>query len=286
MSELVKPSIAIINSIGTAHINNFKTKENILKEKMHIVDHIKDKKILYINSDDEYLQKVEKSDSYELLNYSLSDAWNIKETKQGIRFTTKVYGKETNFSLNLYGRYFVRNIVLAIKIAEIYHIKYENILKAINNFKLIDGRFKVLKNIDNNITVIDDTYNSCFESIINGLETSNKIPSKRKIAVLGTIGVGANGKDDTSLVHEQVGEYFKNLNFDYLYLIGDYTKHTFKNASKYFLQQNIKRFKSKEFLLQELTNTINNEDLIYIKDAGLQEFEKIIYELKDKYNLI
>lgn len=263
MSELVKPSIAIINSIGTAHINNFKTKENILKEKMHIVDHIKDKKILYINSDDEYLQKVEKSDSYELLNYSLSDAWNIKETKQGIRFTTKVYGKETNFSLNLYGRYFVRNIVLAIKIAEIYHIKYENILKAINNFKLIDGRFKVLKNIDNNITVIDDTYNSCFESIINGLETSNKIPSKRKIAVLGTIGVGANGKDDTSLVHEQVGEYFKNLNFDYLYLIGDYTKHTFKNASKYFLQQNIKRFKSKEFLLQELTNTINNEDLIY-----------------------
>ena len=55
MSKLVKPSIAVINSIGTAHINNFKTKENILKEKMHIVDYIKDKKVLYINSDDEYL---------------------------------------------------------------------------------------------------------------------------------------------------------------------------------------------------------------------------------------
>jgi len=30
MSKLVKPSIAVINSIGTAHINNFKTKKNIL----------------------------------------------------------------------------------------------------------------------------------------------------------------------------------------------------------------------------------------------------------------
>lgn len=286
LSKLVKPSIAIINSIGTAHINNFKNKENILKEKMHIIDYIQDKKILYINLDDEYLQKVEKSDSYELLNYSLSDAWNIKETNQGISFSTKIYDKETNFSLNLYGIYFVRNIVLAIKIAEIYHIKYENIVKAINGFQPIDGRFKVLKNTTNNITVIDDTYNSCFESIISGLETSNKMPSKRKIAILGTIGSGPNGKDDTSIVHEQVGEYFKNLDFDYLYLMGNYTKHIFKGASEYFQQHNIKRFKNKESLLQEIIKVIDDDDLIYIKDAGLQNFEEIIYELKNKYDLI
>jgi len=86
--------------------------------------------------------------------------------------------------LNLYGTYFIRNIILSIKIAEIYHIKCENIVKAINDFKPIDGRFKVLKNVSNNITVIDDTYNSCFESVINGLDTSNKMLTKRKIAVL------------------------------------------------------------------------------------------------------
>ncbi len=284
MSKLVKPSIAIINSIGTAHINKFKTKENILEEKMHIVDYIKDKRILYVNSDDEYLQKIEKTNNYELLKYSLSDAWNIKETNQGIKFTTKIYDREVNFSLNLYGTYFIRNIILAIKIAEIYHIKYENIVKAVNDFKPINGRFKVLRN-NNNITIIDDTYNSCFESVINGLEISNNMASKRKIAVLGTIGSGANGKDDTSIVHEQVGEKFKDLKFDYLYLIGDYTKHIYKTASKYFLQKNIKRFKDKQSLLEELNNIINNDDLIYIKDAGLQQMEEIIYKLKEKYNL-
>lgn len=284
MSKLVKPSIAIINSIGTAHLNNFKTKENILEEKMHIVDYMQDKKILFINSDDECLKKVNNSNKYNLQKFSLNDAWNIKETKDGISFTTKIYNKETTFSLNLYGTYFIRNIVLAIKIAEIYKIKYENILKSINDFKPIDGRFKVLKN--NEITVIDDTFNSCFESVINGLETANKIPSKRKIAVLGTIGSGANGKDDTSLVHEDIGEYFKNLNFDYLYLTGDYTKHTYKTALKYFKVQNIKRFKDKDSLIKELNSIITSGDLIYLKDAGLQEFEKIIDELKNIYNLV
>jgi len=144
----------------------------------------------------------------------------------------------------------------------------------------------VLRNIKNNITVIDDTYNSCFESVINGLKISSNMLGKRKIAVLGTIGSGANGKDDTSIVHEQVGQYFKDLNFDYLYLTGDYTKHTFKTAMKYFSEQNIKRFKDKQALLQALSNTINDGDLIYIKDAGLQGFEKIIYELKQKYYLV
>lgn len=286
MSRLVKPSIAVINSIGTAHIHNFKTKENILKEKMDIVNYIKDKKLLYINSDDEYLQQVKSSDNYELMSYCLSDAWNIKETNEGISFTTNIYHTETNFTLHLYGTYFIRNIVLAIKIAEIYHIKYENIVKAINNFEPIDGRFKVLKNITNNITVIDDTYNSCLESVINGLETANKMSSKRKIAVLGTIGSGANGKDDTSIIHEQVGEYFKNLDFDYLYLIGDYTKHIFKSGSKYFSQLKIKRFKDKESLLQELVKMITHGDLVYIKDAGLQRLEEVVHGLKEKYDLI
>lgn len=286
LSKLVQPSIGVINSIGTAHIHVFKTMENILKEKMHIVDYMKDKRLLYINSDNECLKQVKKSDDYNLVDYRLQDAWNIEENDEGIKFTTKIYGKETNFSLNLYGTYFIRNIVLAIKIAELYHIKPENIIKAIQYFKPIDGRFRVLKNSNRNITVIDDSYNSCMESVLNGLETSNKMLSTRKIAVLGTIGSGANGDDDTSLVHEQVGEFFENLDFDYLYLIGDYTKHTFKTASKYFRQQNIRRFKDKESLIKELRNNITSGDLIYIKARGLQKFEEIVLALKEQYYLV
>lgn len=36
LSELVRPSIGVITNIGTAHFNNFHSKENILNEKLHI----------------------------------------------------------------------------------------------------------------------------------------------------------------------------------------------------------------------------------------------------------
>lgn len=284
LSNLVKPSIAVITSIGSAHLHNFETKEIVLREKMHIIDNLKDRKILFINNDDEYLKKIEDSDSYKIIRYSINEASNVKETNNGISFTTKIYGKDTNFNLNLYGKHHIRNIIVAIKIAEIYNIKYENIVKVINNFKAVHGRFKVLNNKEKNITVIDDTYNSCYESVKYGLETANNIQSKRKIAVLGTICSGYS-KEDTSKYHEEIGEYFSTLNYDYLYLYGDYTKCIYKGAINKFLEKNIKRYKSKEELIKNLKSNIEDGDLIFIKDGGMNEFEDIVYELVNKYSL-
>ena len=286
MSKLALPSIAVVNSIGTAHINHLKSKENILEEKMHITDYLQNEKILFVNGDDEYLKRVKETNRYQLLHYSIKAADNVVLKNGKISFTTKIYGKETNFDLQLYGSYHIRNIILAIKIAEIYHIKYENIVKAIYNFTPIDGRFKVFENKETKITVIDDTYNSCLESILCGLDIANQMKSNRKIAVLGTIGSGIDGKEDTSLLHEQVGKYFENLNFDYIYLTGDYTKHILKGALDALEEKNIKKFKTKELLISELQKNIQNGDLIYIKDAGLQEFETIVHFLKREYDLI
>lgn len=284
LSDLIKPSIAIITSIGSAHLHNLKNKENVLKEKMHIIDKLKDRKILFINNDDEYLNKLKDSNDYKIIRYSIKEASNIKETNEGISFKIKIYGKETNFNLNLYGKHHIRNIIVAIKIAEIYNISYENIVKAINDFKAVHGRFKILKNKERSITVIDDTYNSCYESVKYGLETANKIDSKRKLAVLGTVCSGID-INETSKYHEEIGKYFSTLNYDYLYLLGDYTKCIYKGAINKFLEKNIKRYKTKQELIENLKMNIENGDLIFIKDAGMQEFEDIVYDLSKEYNL-
>lgn len=285
LSRLSKPSIAVINSIGTAHINKLKSKSNIVKEKLHITDYLKDKKILFLNSDDEYLKKLDKSEDYETRYYSINEAKNINRIDGKISFDTKIYGVDTNFKLNLYEDYNIRNIILAIKIAEIYNIKYENIVKAINNFKPIHGRFKIIESVDKNIKIIDDTYSSCFESVKMGLETANKIKSKRKIAVLGTIGA-AETLEETSRMHEEIGMYFKNLNFDYIYLIGDFTKHILKGALSSFEEKNIKRFKALESLLEDLEKNTIEGDLIYLKESGFQGFERTINKLKFTFELV
>lgn len=282
LSELVKPSIAIINSIGTAHLNTFITKENILEEKLHITDYIKDDKILFINTDNNLLSSLKDSDKYKTIRYSKNEATNIIESEYGISFNIDIYNKNTHFDLNLYGTHNISNIVLAIKIAEHYKIEYENIVSGIKEFKAIRGRFKVLQNNDKNIKLIDDAYSSSLESVKEGLISANKISSNRKIAVLGKMA--ALGEQSSEL-HEKLGEFFKEVNFDYLYMTGEYTKHLFKGALKAFEEKNIKRFKTRELLIEDLLTNIQSGDLVYVKAAQTQNFASIVEELKKKYEL-
>lgn len=280
LSKLVEPSITVINSIGTAHLNNFKTIETTLKEKLHITDYIKDKKILFINTDDAYLQKVEKTNLYDIRKYSLREAYDIKEYEGKPSFKTKIYGKETEFNLDLYGKHHISNIILAIKIGEIYNISYENIVKAINSFKAIDGRFKVIKNNQKNITIIDDAYNSSLIAAKFGLEIANKIESKRKIAVLGKLG------EESHKMNEELGKFFENLEFDYLFTTGEYAENLIKGAEKFLKKENIKCFKEKNSLMSELDKTVEEGDLIYIKAANSEHFNEIVKYFKEKYGIL
>lgn len=282
MSQLVEPSIAVIHNIGTAHLNKFKTKDGILEEKLHIADFIKDKKLLFLNADDEYLKDIQDTKNYKVIRYSIDEAYDILEEEGNLSFKTNIYGKQVEFCLNLYGKHYISSIIVAIKIAEIYGISYENIIKGIENFKPIKGRFQLWKNEEKEIVLIDDTYSSSFESVKLGLELTDKMKSKRKIAVLGRMA--ALG-EQAPILHEKLGELFGNLEFDYLYLNGEFTKHIFKGALNYIEEKKIKKFKTKELLIEDLKKNIEEGDLIYVKAAGQQEFNKIVDELKKEYKL-
>ena len=67
LAECAKPDIAMITNIGVSHIENLKTRENILKDKMEITDFFNKNNILILNSEDDMLQTVN-SNMYEIIN--------------------------------------------------------------------------------------------------------------------------------------------------------------------------------------------------------------------------
>lgn len=272
LSQLTKPSICVINSIGLQHLNNLKNKETVLEEKLHITDFIKDKKILFVNTEDPYLQNLKETNLYKLRQYNVKEAYEIEEQNGILEFKTKIYGKETKFTLKLYGKHHITNIILAIKIAEIYQISYENIVKAIQEFKPVEGRLKVLKNQARDIIVIDDAYNFSIEAIKLGLETAKKQQSKRKIAVIGEMS--ALG-DEAKKIHQELGKYLETLKLDAIYVMGNNTKY-------YGELEQLKSFETIEELIKCLDKTIQEGDLIYIKASNAQNFNKIVNYLIEK----
>lgn len=191
--------------------------------------------------------------------------------------------KKHGFNLNLCGKHHISNMILAIKIGEIYQISYENIVQAIHEFQAVDGRLKLLKNKKRNIVLIDDAYScSSIEAVKLGLETANQIKSNRRIAVLGKME--ALGEEATKK-HEELGAFFEQLNFDYLYTTGGFKKSLSKGANKAFEEQKIKKFKTTEKLIVALDEMITDGDLIYVKGASTQRFNRIIRHIKERYEV-
>ena len=56
LTHMVEPDIAIISNVGTAHLENLKTMENIAKAKLEIVEGLKEHGLFIYNGDQEILQ--------------------------------------------------------------------------------------------------------------------------------------------------------------------------------------------------------------------------------------
>ena len=78
LSEIAKPNICIITNIGTSHIGNLGSRENILKAKLEILDGTQNPYII-INNDNDLLHKwyEENKDKYNVKTYGIKNKSDI-----------------------------------------------------------------------------------------------------------------------------------------------------------------------------------------------------------------
>ena len=126
------------------------------------------------------------------------------------------------------GNHNILNSIVAIRLAEIYNIPAELILKGISNYKNFTRRMEKIKL--KNITLIDDTYNASSSSAKSGIITLDELHGNRKIVVLADIlELGKYSKQE----HIKLGEVFKDVKIDILIAYGENMKYLCEEARKY-----------------------------------------------------
>ena len=273
ISKLLQPSIVVINNIGTAHIGNIGSKEEILKEKLLLKKYIKDEKVVFLNGDDKLLSNVE-DNKYKIIKFSTKEVSNVKYEEEKITFEMNVYNENTQFCLNSYCEHDISNAVCAIRVCEFLKISKDNIVKGIKEYKNVKRRFNVIKG---EYTIIDDTYNASSVSMKSGLiSASNMKNYKRKIAVLGDmLELG----EYSEKLHTEVGNVFENLDFDLLFTQGENTRYICKQAEKFMDKKKVRYFDNQEGLIKELLSEVREGDLIYLKASKKMKFNKIVEKL-------
>ncbi|MGL4873646.1 MAG: UDP-N-acetylmuramoyl-tripeptide--D-alanyl-D-alanine ligase [Clostridium sp.] len=272
--KCAKPDMALITNIGISHIENLKTRENILKAKMEITDFFTEKNILIVNAEDDKLQEVT-SNKYEVVKIGYNSEYecyasDIKATLEKTEFTLNYKGEKEKISLDMVGKHNVLNALLGIEAGFKLGLTIEEMKKGLSNLEATSMRLEFIEG--ETVNIINDCYNASPDSMRAGLDVL-KMKDGRKVAILGTmLQLGAEGHK----AHKEVGEYAKNI-ADLLIVTGEF-KEDFKEG---FEKDSIKLYNTKVDLIEDLKNIIQKNDNILVKASRGEKYEDIVKELKN-----
>ncbi|MBR3198501.1 MAG: UDP-N-acetylmuramoyl-tripeptide--D-alanyl-D-alanine ligase [Bacilli bacterium] len=226
LSKMINPETAIITNIGSSHIGNLGSKEEILKAKLEILDGM-DKKILFVNGDDELLKKVKNTIKSGFNDYNDLIGYDLKSDLYSSSFKIKYHDKEYKIEVNL-PEHLLEDVLLSINVALYYGVNINDIIKALKEYKSFDMRMNILEDKNGN-TIINDCYNSSFESLIGVLKILEN-EKQKKLLILGSI---LELGDFSKAIHRKIKPYLDKIENKKVILVGEDIK-ALKTDALYF----------------------------------------------------
>ena len=126
LTAIAKPTIAVITNVGTAHIGNLGSRENILKAKLEILEGLQQGGTAVINNDNDLLHKwYLENKQYQIVTYGINNdssnmAENIEYNETGSKFVLKPDNEKIDVPVG--GEAFVYNSLAAISVGKLLNI--------------------------------------------------------------------------------------------------------------------------------------------------------------------
>lgn len=276
MAEAARPDCALITNIGIAHIENLKTKENILKAKLEITDFFNEENVLIVNADSEFLRDL-KTSGYKTIKTGIEygsdySAYDIELYEENVNFRVLENGVKhpEKFHIDMPGKHTINNALLAVACARFFGLTINEIAEGFKNIEKTSMRLDVIRG--GKYTILNDCYNANPDSMKSGLEVLKNFKGGKKVAILGTMGeLGDNAWNE----HKLIGAYASDAGVDFLIALGE-----FCNAYKEGYGDNCYVFEDYDEAVKFAISILESGDAVIVKASRFMKFEEIVDKLK------
>jgi UDP-N-acetylmuramoyl-tripeptide--D-alanyl-D-alanine ligase len=185
LTKLARPDIAIVTTIGPAHLKYLKTLDGVVREKGKLVQAVLPSGLVILGQDHDYVEQLER----------LANAPVVKVSGRGLELSAEI------------ARTLVHHLGVPDAIVE----------EALEGFEPPERR-QTLWQLDH-LTILDDSFNANPVSMKFGLETLSALSASgsRRLAILGAM---AELGEDAARFHREVGSEAR-LHAEFLVGVGD-----------------------------------------------------------------
>jgi len=271
LTGLAKPSIALVNNAGTAHIGELGSLEAIANAKGEIFEGLVDGGTAVINADDVFagLWKSLASNHHQVTfglkaKADVTARYELHEASSAVELITP---KGTaNFSLPAPGVHNVSNALAAASAALALNVSLEKIATGLSQFAGVKGRLQVKQGFAG-AKVIDDTYNANPMSMKAAIDVL-KASAGERVFVMGDMAeLGA----DAASMHAEIGAYAKTAGIEKFFALGALTK----NAVIAF-GENAAHFETLDTLVESLKSMMNAQATLLVKGSRSMRMERVV----------
>lgn len=195
LCKAFKPSIGILTTIGKAHLESFKSVENIISTKCELPNNLYEKSLMCFNCDNKYIENFAssyKKDKVLIGKHFELCAKNIKVGSFGSEFD--IFYKDEMFiavKTCLLGEYNINNILLSVGVAIKLGLSKHQIIAGIKKIKPVKNRLELCR-LNNGVILLNDGYNSNPNGCEMALKTLDMFVCNRKIVITpGMVELGS-----------------------------------------------------------------------------------------------
>ena len=285
LSEIVRPDVSIITSIGSAHREFFKTEEDVARAKSEIFDYQSRQGTAVLNRNCKFYDFLKQAAEGQGIQHILSFGddpgadsvlENVGSDTDGMRVQAVVRGKSLDFRLNFFGRHFAEDALGVLTVISAVGGDVDRAVQTLEGVTPAEGRgacFNV--NIGGkNIRIIDDAYNANPSSMKASILSLGLRTGGRKVAVLGDmLELGELGPE----MHADLMPALESAGVDKVYTVGPLMENLWKQIPEN--QQGLSVLKAVD-LIPVLRADLCDGDIVLIKASHGTGLHTIIQNLK------
>lgn len=280
IAEIVKSDCALVTNIGTAHIENLHTRENIRSEKFHIMDGMKEGSVVFLNADNDLLENPPKREGIIYKYFSAKGntdcdfyATDIVFENAIPKFTAHIGENTVRVNLHVFGEHQISNALVALAVADHYKLSIESAAKHLEEFRGFAHRQELIKL--KGLTIIDDTYNASPDSMKASISILEGFKANRKIAILADMK--ELGADERKL-HREIGDFInENVKPDAVFTVGELAKEILLNIDPHVFT---KSFDDNDSLEKFISEYFKDGDVCLLKGSNSMKLFDVVEKIK------
>jgi len=276
LTKLTRPSVALVNNAGVAHIGELGSREAIAQAKGEVYEGLSDGGIAVINQDDSFAQYWRGLNAKRrVVDFGIEQPASVgakyELTADGSVATVRTPDTQYVVRLQVPGLHNVRNALAACAVAYALGVAPVAVARGLLEFEGAKGRLQS-KPCRGGGVLIDDTYNANPDSVKAAIAVLASAPGSR-ILVLGDMGELG---DDATTLHAQIGVAAKQAGIERLLTLGELSEATAKSFGP-----GASHFRDVEELCKTLEGLLGEKVTVLVKGSRFMRMERVAWRFID-----